>query len=631
MSNENSGYVSTSNKNEKKSLLERFDIPVEHLSYEYISACVNDKELERITLVLRSGEEGVYPDLTKHAEERLALVKPDSKVLRVEEPVIIRNMLEIETREEIENDIDSWTRDMHHKEKELNVEKTSLITDDPIPEPAIRQINVAGKERKITQSVQRLSKENRLASCDYEGWEKYDVDTELTRMDLNEECRRAEIKRDQQSQKETEERARKVSKEVEINKLSLTQTELKIMAEQEKEKGNEAFKIGDYDEALRLYNSSIYIEPTISAYNNLAITYIKLSRYDDAVRECNRVLCMEYMNIKALLRRALASEYLKKKSQALADYEAVLILEPVNKVAIAAINRLREACDSKGVRMKIKEESDDKGNTEVSPYSKILTHNNYNYGISSKQNNDCGICFCDGAPGPSKNLHPRPHIKSNYCLELENEENARKTNSYSTTMKNRSDINTGKPISIFTNVDNTKSMSSFSGIIIEEIPSEKCNPDPILENSSKTKDTMDKNNKKNEMKFGDSNEILKKPLRIEEVGKRTQRDKKNKKQFERSPQKDNLSSETIIQEPLSSNKIKVAIKYEKPGSSTKENSSRDIVKSPYEFTRKWQSLKGDSDLSMHAELLRSVTPDDFERSKGFLILYFKHKSMLMEF
>lgn len=40
-------------KKEKQTLLEKYDIPVENLSYEYIGACSNAKELERIVRILR--------------------------------------------------------------------------------------------------------------------------------------------------------------------------------------------------------------------------------------------------------------------------------------------------------------------------------------------------------------------------------------------------------------------------------------------------------------------------------------------------------------------------------------------------------------------------------------------------
>lgn len=38
---------------EKQSLLKKYDIPIEHISYEYIGACKNGKELERIVRILR--------------------------------------------------------------------------------------------------------------------------------------------------------------------------------------------------------------------------------------------------------------------------------------------------------------------------------------------------------------------------------------------------------------------------------------------------------------------------------------------------------------------------------------------------------------------------------------------------
>jgi len=44
------------------------------------------------------------------------------------------------------------------------------------------------------------------------------------------------------------------------------------MAEQEREKGNEAFRAADYREALRHYNASIDIDSNLNAYNNRAMT-----------------------------------------------------------------------------------------------------------------------------------------------------------------------------------------------------------------------------------------------------------------------------------------------------------------------------------------------------------------------
>lgn len=40
-------------KSEKKTLLERYSVSIDDLSYEYISECTNAKKLERIVLILR--------------------------------------------------------------------------------------------------------------------------------------------------------------------------------------------------------------------------------------------------------------------------------------------------------------------------------------------------------------------------------------------------------------------------------------------------------------------------------------------------------------------------------------------------------------------------------------------------
>lgn len=70
--------------NDKKTLLDKYSIPIEHLDFEYIKTCQNVRELGKIIEILRSGEEGYYPDLTKFAEEKLRQIDPDNRLLRIE-------------------------------------------------------------------------------------------------------------------------------------------------------------------------------------------------------------------------------------------------------------------------------------------------------------------------------------------------------------------------------------------------------------------------------------------------------------------------------------------------------------------------------------------------------------------
>lgn len=44
------------------------------------------------------------------------------------------------------------------------------------------------------------------------------------------------------------------------------------MAEREREKGNEAFRAADYEEALRHYDASIEMDSNLNAHNNRAMT-----------------------------------------------------------------------------------------------------------------------------------------------------------------------------------------------------------------------------------------------------------------------------------------------------------------------------------------------------------------------
>ncbi|KAK0173083.1 hypothetical protein PV328_006331 [Microctonus aethiopoides] len=442
MANEEFNLLTVKKPPEKRNLLEKYNIPVEHLSYEYITECKNIKELERIVLILRSGEEGFYPDLIRHAEEQLTSVNPGSIVLRKIQPTITRDMLGKDERQELDSDIDEWMKHMHLREKDLDDGKL-LNQTEIIPQPDIRKITINSRQTSMNKT-----KTKRIKSCDYNAWDKYDVDTELNRIDLSEEQRQSQVKRNQQKQKEI---FKKMS-------LTFTGTELSVMAEQEREKGNEAFKVGDYEEALQFYNSSLMIDSTINGYNNRAITYIKLHRFNDAVDDCNKVLAMDYTNVKALLRRALAFEQLEENKKALSDYETVLKIEPTNNLAIVAIKKLRIPCESKKVRIKI--ENDDNIQSSI---EKIID--------ASYKKNDrkYEICFCDRAPTSSQYTKPLPHRKGNYCYD-----------------DSKISLNNNKKQSIFTHVEKSTRHSASSGVIIEELPNNE-DVDIVAASNSKSK------------------------------------------------------------------------------------------------------------------------------------------------
>ncbi|XP_012286804.1 sperm-associated antigen 1 [Orussus abietinus] len=641
MGNTDTDIITTADPPESKSLLEKYKIPVENLSYEYISECKKPKELERIVLILRSGQEGYYPDLTRHAEERLAILKPDSTILRVACPALTRITLDSEVRQKLEKDIDNWTSEMRNREKDL--EEGKSLQAQELPYPEIRHVKEATKS-----SQTRIKQDKRIASCDYAAWDMYDADTEINRIDLKEEQKRAELKRIQQKQRDEEEKHKKLSKEAVINKVALTGTELTVMAEQEREKGNEAFRSGDYKEALQLYNSCIVMDPSPNAYNNRAITYIKLKSYEKAVEDCNRVLSIEYTNIKALLRRGLCMEYLRKEKQALADYEAVLKLESCNQTAIKAISKLREPCESKKIRMKINELVEEKDPTEDKnkdegcqhsnaknsgeiPYPSTKLINNmkttpdnksadktnevsvhsYNLTSAGFYANDekvSKLCFCDRAPGSSQNTKPLPHFKNNYCVT-----------SMSDTILNKGIIPSATREALSTHCIGVSSVTKQSGVTIEEIPSEPCIG--TLKTRSKKIENPETDERKNVKGQFVRNEAIKiKKGEGDEKGAQDIHDKKDKVLSERRVNKDetNFFMKPNSNDTFIPRKIEVASKYEKPVSKAEKGviTGIDNVESPYEFIRTWQALKNNSDLSLHAQVLRATVPEDLNTVIG---------------
>lgn len=78
----------------------------------------------------------------------------------------------------------------------------------------------------------------------------------------------------------------------------LPEEERIIKANLEKEKGNEAFRAGDFAESLIYYSRSISLHESAAVYNNRAITYIKIEKFEDAIIECNTVLKLEPKNVK---------------------------------------------------------------------------------------------------------------------------------------------------------------------------------------------------------------------------------------------------------------------------------------------------------------------------------------------
>lgn len=240
------------------SMLQKYDIPIEFLDFAYIKTCDDVKMLEKIVKVLRSGEEGFYPDLTKCAEGKLKSLKPHSKIFRVEEPAVRKECLDHEKQLQLEEEMKSWVQDMNEQDQLVKDIKTMHK-----PEPPIRQTKTVARPPTSQHKA-----DERIKSTDYTKWDKFDAEAAELKIDLDEERQRefVEVKNKRNVEKT------QLIEEIQDDEVDcLSDFEKDRLSLQFKDKGNECYKAKEYDEAVKEYTQSLRIKKTAAAFNNRAL------------------------------------------------------------------------------------------------------------------------------------------------------------------------------------------------------------------------------------------------------------------------------------------------------------------------------------------------------------------------
>ncbi|OBZ71398.1 RNA polymerase II-associated protein 3 [Grifola frondosa] len=115
-------------------------------------------------------------------------------------------------------------------------------------------------------------------------------------------------------------------------------------AQEEKDKGNAAFKAGDFPTAIGHYTAAILADPANPTFPlNRAAAYLKLGKNEDAERDCDAVLKLDRANVKALFRRGQARAALQKLREAEADFRHAKRLEPANTAVKQELKKVEEA------------------------------------------------------------------------------------------------------------------------------------------------------------------------------------------------------------------------------------------------------------------------------------------------
>lgn len=141
-------------------------------------------------------------------------------------------------------------------------------------------------------------------------------------------------------------------------------------AEFEKNKGNEAFKNGNWQEALTHFTRSIEIHPTPATYSNRAMVYLKMGKFSLAETDADKVLQQEPNHVKALLRRGIARQELAHYDEAVADFKAALALDKTAPEAKERIAQCQELKNTKKQRTEEKKE-DEEDQGKIDPRTRV--------------------------------------------------------------------------------------------------------------------------------------------------------------------------------------------------------------------------------------------------------------------
>ncbi|CAM9813043.1 unnamed protein product [Ectocarpus sp. 8 AP-2014] len=334
------------------------DVAIEMLDYDFLDKCTDPDLIRAIARKLKSGEEGHYPDLVKHAETRLLEELPQaerSKILRMKaEP-------QPDEIHEAISDLHGWEDEMARvvpaRPQESNSEEAhapiwtsnataetdSTKTIEPLMLDARRGNDDGGLARSTGLAIEH-NMTKKLNAYDFRAWEHYDADKEietLEKEELEEQRRKTEARVEAKVTVEQDRLRRATKREDQLREAgkaryqgNLSPFEKRRAAERERIKGNESFKVKEYDEAFRCYTCSLALDDSNPrVYNNRAATAHHMERFDQAEGDCTRAISLDPAFKKAWMRRGMVRHSRGKYAGSVADFTEALLLDPNDKHA----------------------------------------------------------------------------------------------------------------------------------------------------------------------------------------------------------------------------------------------------------------------------------------------------------
>jgi len=120
-----------------------------------------------------------------------------------------------------------------------------------------------------------------------------------------------------------------------------------VKAEEEKEKGNELFKNGDYATAMKHYTEAIKRNPDDPKYySNRAACYTKLAAFDLGLKDCEKCVELDPKFIKGWVRKGKILQGMQQHSKAISAYQKALELDSTNAEALEGYRSCTMAVNS---------------------------------------------------------------------------------------------------------------------------------------------------------------------------------------------------------------------------------------------------------------------------------------------
>ncbi|XP_014221406.1 protein unc-45 homolog B [Trichogramma pretiosum] len=129
-------------------------------------------------------------------------------------------------------------------------------------------------------------------------------------------------------------------------------TKSDLTAKEWKEKGNEEFNNGFFDEALSCYTNALRLSNEDNFdkavyYKNRAAVYLKKKEFQKVIKDCDEALKISPNDPKALFRRCQAYEALERFEEAYRDARAVIAADPSNKAIQPTLAKLHQLCQER--------------------------------------------------------------------------------------------------------------------------------------------------------------------------------------------------------------------------------------------------------------------------------------------